>query len=88
MEAVLITEDTGVLLVCNLLQSQDASTQTDAIESRVVLGSSLSLGLLERRPETKIQEAIPLMLGSSSLGGLQERWAPHSQWGVCLISLG
>ena len=36
MEAVLIAKDTGVLLVCNLLQSQDMSIQTDASKSRVV----------------------------------------------------
>ena len=30
MEVVLIAEDMGALLVCNLLQSQDVSTQTNA----------------------------------------------------------
>ena len=68
VEAVLITEDMGVLLICNLLQSQDTSTQTDASKSRVVLGSLPNLGLPERRLETTIREAIPLMLRSSSLG--------------------
>ena len=40
---VLIAEDMGVSLVCNLLQSQDANTQTDASENRVasVLGSAI-----------------------------------------------
>ena len=68
VEAVLIAEDMGVLPVCNPLQSQDASIQTDASESSVVLGGPPSLGLPERRLETMIWEAIPLMLGSSSLG--------------------
>ena len=56
------------LLVCNLLQSQDANIQTDASESRVVLGDSLSSGSLERRLETMSQEAIPLMPRSSGSG--------------------
>ena len=67
-EVVLITEDMGVLLVCNLLQSQDASIQTDANKSRAVSGSSPSSGLPGRRVETMTQEAIPLMPRSSSLG--------------------
>ena len=46
MEVVLIAEDMGALLVCNLLQSQDANTQTDASESRAVLDGSPSLDLL------------------------------------------
>ena len=65
---VLIVEDTGVLLVCNLPQSQDMSIQTDVSESRVVLGGLPSSGLLERRLEMMTQEAIPLMLRSSGLG--------------------
>ena len=68
VEAVLITEDMGVLLVCNLLQSQDTSIQTDVSENRVVSGSSPSLGLPERRLETMTQGAIPLMLRSSGSG--------------------
>ena len=68
MEAILIAEDTGVLLVCNPLQSQDASTQIDANENRVVSGGLPSLGSPERRLETMNQEAIPLMLRSSSSG--------------------
>ena len=64
----MITEGMGVLLICNLLQSQDMSIQTDASKSRVVLGNLPSSGLLERRLETTIQEVIPLMPGSSSSG--------------------
>ena len=68
MEVVLIAKDMGVLLVCNLLQSQDASIQTDVSENRVVSGGSPSLGSLERRLETMSQEAIPLMPRSSGSG--------------------
>ena len=68
MVVVLIAEDMGALLVCNPLQSQDANTQTNASGSRVVLDGLPSLGLPERRLETMIQEAIPLMLRSSGLG--------------------
>ena len=66
--AVLIAEDMGVLLACNLLQSQDVSTQTDASKSRVISGSSPSSGLPERRLEMMSQEAIPLMPGNSGSG--------------------
>ena len=65
---VLIAEDTGVLLACNLPQSQDASTQIDVNENRVVSGDSPSLDSLERRPEMMSQEAIPLMPRSSGSG--------------------
>ena len=65
---VLIAEDMGVFLVCNLHQSQDVSTQTGVIENRAVSDSSPSLGLPERRLETTIREVIPLMPRSSSLG--------------------
>ena len=65
---VLIAEDMGVLLVCNLLQSQDANTQIDASENRVVLDDSPSLDLPERRLETMSREAIPLMPRSSGSG--------------------
>ena len=65
---ILIAEDTGVLLACNLLQSQDASIQTDASENRVVSGDSLSSGLPGRRQGTTNQEAIPLMPRSSGSG--------------------
>ena len=68
MEVVLIAEDMGALLVCNLLQSQDASIQTNANENRAILDGSPSLGLLERRLETTNREAIPLMPRSSGLG--------------------
>ena len=65
---VLIAKDMGVSLVCNPLQSQDASIQIDANENRVVSGDSPSLGSLERRPEMTSQEAIPLMPRSSGSG--------------------
>ena len=68
VEAVLIAEDMGALLVCNLLQSQDANTQTDASESRVVSGDLPSLDSPGRRLETTSWEVIPLMPGSSGLG--------------------
>ena len=68
VEVVLIAEDMGVLLVCNLLQSQDASIQTDASENRVASGDSPSLALPERRLEMTSQEAIPLMPRSSGSG--------------------
>ena len=65
---ILITEDMGVSLICNLLQSQDASIQTAASENRVTLDDSPSSGLPERRLETTSQEAIPLMPRSSGSG--------------------
>ena len=68
VEVVLIAKDTGALLICNLLQSQDMSIQTNASESRVVLGNLPSLGLPERRLETTTREAIPLMPRSSGSG--------------------
>ena len=68
VEAILIAEDTGVLLICNLLQSQDMSIQTDVSENRVVLGSLPDSGLPERRLETMTQGVIPLMPRSSSSG--------------------
>ena len=68
VEAILIAEDMGVLLVCNPLQFQDTNIQTNVSESRVILGDSPSSGLPERRLETMIQEAIPLVPRSSSLG--------------------
>ena len=68
MEVVLIAEDTGVLLVCNPLQSQDVNIQTDVNMSRVILDGLPSLGSLERRLETTSREAIPLMPRNSSLG--------------------
>ena len=68
MEAVLITEDTGVSLVCNLPQSQDASILTGVSESRVISGDLPNLDLPERRLEMTIQEVIPFMLRSSGSG--------------------
>ena len=68
VEVVLIAEDMGVLLACNLLQSQDANIQIGASESRVVSGGSPNSGSPERRLETTTREAIPLMLRSSGLG--------------------
>ena len=65
---VLIAEDMGALLICNLLQSQDANTQLDASENRVVLDDLPSSGLPERRPEMTNREAIPLMPRSSGSG--------------------
>ena len=68
MEVILIAEDMGALLICNLPQSQDVSTQTNVSESRVVLGNLPSLDSPERRLEMMTQEAIPLMPRSSGLG--------------------
>ena len=67
-EAVLITEDMRVLLICNPLQSQDASIQTNVNKSRVVLDNLPNLDSLERRLVTRDQQAIPLIPGSSSSG--------------------
>ena len=86
VEAVLITKDMGVLLVCNLLQSQDASIQTDVSKSRVVSDNSLSSDLPERRLGTTTQEAIPLMLRSSSLGwATREMGTTSSMGGVSYL---
>ena len=68
VDVVLTVKDTGVLLACNLLQSQDGNIQTDVSENRVVSGGLPSLGLPERRLEMTIREAIPLMPRSSGLG--------------------
>ena len=68
VEAVLITEDMGVLLACNLLQSQDVNTQTNVSKSRVILGGSPGSGLPERRLGMTTWEMIPLMPRSSSSG--------------------
>ena len=83
---ILIIEDMGALLICNLLQSQGASTQTNTSGSRVVLGDSPNLGLLERRLEIMIWEAIPLMLRSSSLGwATREMGATFTMGGVSYL---
>ena len=68
VDVILIAEDTGVLLACNLLQSQDTSIQTDVSENRVVSDGSPSLGSPERRLEMMNQEVIPLMPRSSGSG--------------------
>ena len=68
VEAVLIAEDTGALLTCNPLQSQDMNTQTDANESRVVLDNLPSSDSPERRLGMTNREAIPLMPRSSGSG--------------------
>ena len=68
VEVVLIAKDTGVLLACNPLQSQDTSIQTVVSRNRVILDGLPNLGLLERRLETTTREAIPLMLRSSCSG--------------------
>ena len=68
VEVVLIAEDTGVLLVCNLLQSQDASIQIDVSANRAVSDGSPNLDSPERRLEMTNREVIPLMPRSSGLG--------------------
>ena len=68
VEAILIAEDMGALLVCNLLQSQDTNTQTDASKNRVVSVDLPGSDLLERRRETMTREVIPLMPRSSDSG--------------------
>ena len=82
MEVTLIVEDMGALPACNLLQSQDANTQTDVSENRVVLNGSPSLDSLERRLETMNREAIPLMPRSSGLG-----WATR-EMGAAFVMVG
>ena len=85
-EAVLIAKDMGALLACNLLQSQDVNIQTDASESRVVLGGLPSSGLPERRLETTTQEVIPLMPRSSGLGwATREMGAAFTVGGVSYL---
>ena len=49
MGVILIAEDMGALLVCNLLQSQDVNIQTDVNKNRVVSDDSPSLGSPARR---------------------------------------
>ena len=80
VEVVLIVEDMGVLLTCNLPQSQDMNTQTDVSGNRVILGSSPSLGSSERRLEMTIQEVIPLMPRSSGSG-----WATREMDAVFMM---
>ena len=86
IEADLIAEDTGVLLVCNLPQSQDTSIQTAVNESRVVSGSLPNLGLPGRRLEMITQETIPLMPRSSGLGwATREMGAAFTMGGVSYL---
>ena len=66
-EIVLIAKDMGALLVCNLLQSQDASTQVDVSKNRVILDDSLSSALQVNRPVMRTAPVIPLMPQSSDL---------------------
>ena len=68
VEVVLIAKGMGVLLACNLLQSQGASIQTNANENRAISDGLLGLGSPERRLETTSREAIPLMPRNSGLG--------------------
>ena len=82
VEVVLITEDMGGLLICNLLQSHVANTQTNVNKNRAISDSSPSLDSLERRLETMNQEAIPLMLRSSSSG-----WATR-EMGAAFVMAG
>ena len=86
VEVVLIVEDMGVLLVCNLPQSQDANTQTVVNESRVVSDDLPDSGLPERRLEMTSREAIPLMLRSSSSGWVtREMGAAFAMAGVSYL---
>ena len=79
---VLIAKDMGALLVCNLLQSQDANTQIGASENRVISDGSPSLDLPERRLEMMNREVIPLMLRSSGSG-----WATR-EMGAAFVMAG
>ena len=86
MEVILITKDMGVLLVCNLPQSQDVSIQTDVSESRVVSDNLPSSGSPERRLEMRDPQVIPLMPGSSSLGwATREMGAAFTMGGVSYL---
>ena len=64
---ILIAEDMGALLACNLPQSQDTSTQTNVSKNRIVLDDSPSSGWLENRQATRIVPVIPLMPQNSDL---------------------
>ena len=83
---VLIAKDMGVLLACDLLQSQDANTQIDASKNRVALDDLPGLDLPERRQETMNREAIPLMPRSSGLGwATREMGAAFTMAGVSYL---
>ena len=71
-----------MLPICNLLQSQDTSIQTDASKNRAVSDDSPSLDSPERRLETTNQEAIPLMPRSSGSG-----WATR-EMGAAFVMAG
>ena len=80
--------DDNILLVCNLLQSQDASIQTDMSENRAALNILPSSGLPERRQVMRDLQAIPLMLGSSSLEwATREMGAAFTMGGSIISSL-
>ena len=86
VEVVLIAKDMGALLVCNLLQSQDANIQTNAIENRAILDGSPSLGSPERRLGMTNWEAIPLMPRSSGSGwATREMGAAFAMVGVSYL---
>ena len=68
VEVVLIAEDMGALLICNLLQFPDVNIQTNVNENRADSDGSPSLDSPERRLETTNREAIPLMPRSSGSG--------------------
>ena len=86
VEAILINEDMGVLLTCNLLQPQDVNIQINVSESKVILGGLPSSGLLERRLETTTREAIPLMPRSTGLGwATREMGAEFTMGGVSYL---
>ena len=68
VEVVLIAEDMGVLLICNLLQSQDVNTQIDASKNRIASVDLPGLDSPERSLETRNQRTIPLMPRSSDSG--------------------
>ena len=86
MGVVLIVKDMGVLLVCNPLQSQDTSTQTDVSKSRVVLDNLPSSDSLGRRQIMRDSQVIPLMLRSSGLGwATREMGATFTMGGVLYL---
>ena len=66
--------------------TQDTNTQTNVIESRVILGGSPSSGSLERRQEMMAWEAIPLMLRSSSSGWATREMGATFAMGGCVLS--
>ena len=86
VEVALIAEDMGALPVCNLPQSQDVNTQTDASENRAVSDDLPSLGSPERRLGMTNWEAIPLMPRSSGSGwATREMGAAFAMAGVSYL---